>query len=123
MAEDLNGYFSSVFTREDISSLPVPCAKFQENKSDYLRQLILTPVMAAKKIKAMENNKLPGVDGISLILLMELEEKNNIPLARLFNLSLKEVVVPFQWKEANIIPLFKKGSRNMSENYRPLSLT
>ena len=23
MAEDLNGYFSSVFTKEDISSLPV----------------------------------------------------------------------------------------------------
>ena len=36
MVEDLNGYFSSEFTREDISSLPVPDAKFQEVKSDYL---------------------------------------------------------------------------------------
>ena len=27
MAEHLNGYFSSVFTREDISSLPVPDTK------------------------------------------------------------------------------------------------
>ena len=42
---------------------------------------------------------------------------------RVFNLSLKEGVVPFEWKEANIIPLFKKGSRNKSENYRPVSLT
>ena len=30
MAEELNGYFSSVFTTVDISSLPVPDAKFQE---------------------------------------------------------------------------------------------
>ena len=36
MAEDLNGYFRSMFTREDISSLPVPDAKFQEAKSYYL---------------------------------------------------------------------------------------
>ena len=34
MAEDLNGYFSSVFTRKDISALP-PDAKFQVAKSDY----------------------------------------------------------------------------------------
>ena len=54
---------------------------------------------------------------------METVEQINIPLARVFNLSLKEGVVPFEWKEANIIPLFKKGSRNKSENYRPVSLT
>ena len=30
MEEDLNGYFSSVFTKEGISSLPVPDATFQE---------------------------------------------------------------------------------------------
>ena len=55
-------------------------------------------------------------------LLMETVEQISIPLARVFNLSLKEGVVPFEWKEANIIPLFKKGSRNKSENYRPVSL-
>ena len=38
MAEDRNGYFNPVFTREDISSLPVSDAKFQVAKSDYLGQ-------------------------------------------------------------------------------------
>ena len=123
MAEDLNGYFSSVFTKEDISSLPVADAKFQEGKSDYLGQLVVTPELVAKKIKAMKDNKSPGVDGIPPKLLMETVEQISIPLAIVFNMSLKEGVVPFEWKEANIIPLFKKGSRNKSENYRPVSLT
>ena len=123
MAEDLNGYFSSVFTKEDISSLPVADAKFQGAKSDYLGPLVVTPELVAKKIKAMKDNKSPGVDGIPPKLLMETVEQISIPLARVFNLSLKEGVVPFEWKEANIIPLFKTGSRNKSENYRPVSLT
>ena len=77
--------------------------------------------MVVKKIKAMKDNKSPGVDGIHPKLLTV--EQISIPLARVFNLSLKEGVVPFEWKEANIIPLFKNGSRNKSENYRPVSLT
>ena len=55
MAEDLRpGYFSSVFTKEDISSLPVADAKFQGAKSYYLGPLVVTPEMVAKKIKAMK---------------------------------------------------------------------
>ena len=61
MAEDLNGYFSSVFTKEDISSLPVADATFQGAKSDYLGPLVVTPELVAKKIKAMKDNKSPGV--------------------------------------------------------------
>ena len=38
-------------------------------------------------------------------------------------MSLQEGIVPFERKEANIIPLVKKGSRNKLVNYRPVSLT
>ena len=73
MVEDLNKYFSSVFAGDDISSLSIPNAKFQEAKLDYLRQLIVTAEMVENK--AMEDNKLPGVDGIPPKLLMETVEQ------------------------------------------------
>ena len=79
--------------------------------------------MIAKKIKKMKENKSPGVDGIPPKLLKEIVEEINTPLAKLFNLSLEEGIVPSEWKEANITSLFKKGSRNKPENYRPVSLT
>ena len=50
MAENLNDYFSSVFTGEEISALPVPETKFEGRESDNLGQLIVTPKMVATKI-------------------------------------------------------------------------
>ena len=123
MAEVLNEYFSSVFTTEDISSLPVPFTKFEGNKSEHFGQLFVTPEIVAKKIKKIKYNKSPGVDAIPQKLLKEIVEKISTPLAKLFNLSLEEGIVPSEWKEANITPLFKKGSRNKPHNYRPVSLT
>ena len=79
--------------------------------------------MIAKKIKKVKDNKSLGVDGIPPKLLKEIVEQIGTPLAKLFNLSLEEGIVPSEWKEANITLLFKKGSRNKPENYRPVSLT
>ena len=123
VAEALNECFSSVFTTEDISSLPVPVTKFDGNQSDHLGQFFVTPEMIAKKIKKKKDNKSPGVDGIPPKLLKEIVEQISTPLAKVFNLSQEDGIVPSECKEANITPLFKKGSMNKSENYRPVSLT
>ena len=112
-----------MFIREDISTLPVLETKFEGRESDYLGQLIVTPKIVAMKIRDMKINKSPRFDGIPPKLLLEIVEQISIPLAIVFNLSLEEGIVPLEWKEANIIPLFKKGSRNKSENCRPVSLT
>ena len=38
-----------------------------------------------------------------------------IPFATVFNVSLEEGIVPLEWKEANIIPLFKKSDFNIGD--------
>ena len=65
MAEELNMHFSSVFTREDTSSLPALETKFVGTEGDRLWQLVVTPEVVANKIKDMKENKSPGVDGIA----------------------------------------------------------
>ena len=53
----------------------------------------------------------------------EIVDDISVPLAITFNLSIQDGIVPREWKNANIIPVFEKGSRCKSENYRPVSLT
>ena len=110
MAEELNMHFSSVFTREDISSLPVPETKFKGSEGERLGQLVVTPEVIASKLNNMKENKSPGVDGISPKILKETVEQISTPLVHVFIMSLQDGIVPLEWKEANIIiSLFKKG--------------
>ena len=76
--------------------------------------------MITNKIKKMKDNKSPGVDRIPPKLLKEIVEQISTPLAKLFHMSLEEGVVPSEWKEANIMPLFKKELRIKPKNYRPV---
>ena len=56
-------------------------------------------------------------------LLRELADELACPVARIFRQSLDSGVVPEDWRDANVTPLYKKGSRQLAENYRPISLT
>ena len=122
MADALNTYFSSVFTLEDKNNLPVHEPLLADNV-EYLTNMLITPAMIVTKIKKLKDNKSPGIDGITPKLLKEIAEEISVPLAIMLNLSLHEGTVPHEWKHANVVPIFKKGSRCKAENYRPVSLT
>ena len=77
-------------------------------------QLVVTPEVVASIMNKMKENESPGVDGISPKILKETVEQISTPFAHVFNMLLQEGIVPLEWKEANIILLFKKGSRNKS---------
>ena len=70
----------------------------------------------------MKIHKACGIDGISNRLIKCTSKSIFKPLALLFNLPLRNSCFPNCWKEANVIPLFKKGDAKSPSNYRPVSL-
>ena len=44
------------------------------------------------------------------------------PITELLNTSLLSKSFPDLWKQANVLPLHKKGPKNKLNNYRPVSL-
>ena len=112
-ANRLNDYFSSVFTTEDCSNIPVPEQIFKGNLlNEGLLGLEITSKMVEIKLEKLGVNKCPGLDGIHPKLLYELRREIADPLTKIYNCSLLTGIVPSQWREAGVTPLFKKGKKS-----------
>jgi hypothetical protein len=118
MANILNEYFSSVFNR-DVPVRPVRASDIEEKLDD----IVITRRDVTQVIDDLKNGKAPGPDGIGSAILKNLKDALVKPLQKLFQLSVDTGEVPSNWKEAKVIPIFKKGSKGQTSNYRPVSLT
>jgi len=121
-ADLLNDYFASVFTVEDLSNMPKVIG-LNKNLPRIVSNLIIDDSVVHKKLSELNVNKSPGPDQIHPKLLYELRNELAKPLAYLFNLSLEYSIIPQEWRQASVVPLFKKGKKEKCENYRPVSLT
>ena len=71
-------------------------------------------------LKSIDPGKSSGPDEIPgrLLLIGAVHLAN--PLTKL---SIQSSSLPADWKRSNITPIFKKGSKHLPSNYRPISLT
>ena len=118
-AAALNDYFASVFTKEDINSVP-PVVPKQGVLP--LTSVEISPEVVLKKLKALNPNKSTGHDKIHPHFLRQLADCLATPLSILFKKSLCEGAHE-SWCKAIITALFKKGNRDQPDNYRPVSIT
>lgn len=120
-ADILNNYFSSVFVDENLSNIPKPIEMFSGTEG--LSSVLITESVVLDKLKRINVSKSQGPDQLHGKLLYEIRYQLVKPLTKLFNLSLDTGCIPQDWKDADVVPLHKKGSRSKCENYRPVSLT
>jgi hypothetical protein len=88
-----------------------------------LTNIDITEEKFLQAIKCLKKDKTGGEDGIYSSVLMYIGEAITSPLTLVFKKSIETGFIPIDWKNANITPIFKKGSKKNPENYRPVSLT
>jgi len=121
-ATNFNTFFASVFTRENVHEEPKP-DDFRILNGNKCTDILFDDEDVLKLLDKLRANKSPGPDELFPRLLLETKHEIAYPLFVLFRRSLDEAAIPTEWKRANVCPIFKKGNRNLAENYRPLSLT
>ena len=119
-AQVLNDQFVSVFTKEP-SDKPLPSKGASPYSSMPDIDIHCSGVL--KLLKDLNPNKATGPDNLSAQFLKTHADILAPAITLIFQASLHQGILPSQWKDANVVPLFKKGDRSLASNYRPVSLT
>jgi hypothetical protein len=76
-----------------------------------------------EKLGNLRADSAPGPDKIYPRMLKELKYEIADPLCKIFTKSMATGIVPKNWKEAIVTPIYKRGPKAEPGNYRPVSLT
>src|SRR2546425_5338436 len=123
MVKLLNDYFATVFTKEmNVENFEIRETTL-EGDSIKLTDVDITEEKILKALNSVKRNKTEGIDGLNSTLFIECKTGIVLPLKKIFQHSIENSEIPLQWKMANVVPIFKKGSKKDVGNYRPVSLT
>lgn len=117
-ANMFNDYFYSAFNNNVSPELPV----INEFVDCNLSTIRFNSNHVLAKLKGLDITKACGPDKLSPRVLRECCTELAPSLTLLYNRSMQSGVIPKQWREANVVPVHKKGAKECVGNYRPISL-
>lgn len=129
--DECNKYFSSV-GQVLANSILTQSNETQESlannvkiKETPLNSLFISPT-DEEEIKSLimqlDPDSSPGLDNINNRMLKATCNVIAKPLEAIFNLSIRTGVFPQAWKSAAVVPIHKCGSKDLPNNFRPISL-
>jgi hypothetical protein len=81
----------------------------------------MTPERVERCLKNLKDKNCEGPDRMPLRILKDGATVLAKPLSVLFRKIYEKKEIPEQWKVSKVVPLHKKGKKENSENYRPIS--
>ena len=125
IAEMFNNFFANI-GKDLACSIPnVEMSPLEYLKTSFCNSFFISPTTAEEieaEITKLKSSKATGPFSIPVAILKILKTVVSKPLEVLFNASFETGIVPDNFKLANVIPVFKKGSQTCLSNYRPISL-
>ena len=98
---------------------------FYSRKVGLRSRFVLSPVsrhFVTTQLASLDPKKAIGLDSLSSFFLRDGAESVSLPVLHIINISILTETVPESFKEARVVPLFKKGSKLDPGNYRPMSI-
>jgi hypothetical protein len=122
-AQILNEQFCSVFSHRNPPLLKQLCRESLQSPFPDMPDITIGLEGVTKLLRDLKPHKAAGPDQVSPLVLKELHLELAPMLCEIFQKSLSTGVIPADWRMANVVPIFKKGSKHIAANYRPVSLT
>ena len=110
-AEILNNQFHSVYTKEDLSNMPSK----GDSPHPTMDNIHVGVNGVCKLLKGLNVHKATGPDAVPTRFLHDFAAELAPIMTKLFQLSLDTGKVPDDWREASIVPVFKKGERHLAQ--------
>ena len=125
MANGFNEYFTNIGPNlassiDDSNTSFRLFVKPAKSKLDRFKLVSVSRVI--KLLNGLSNCKATGLDKISGRILKVATNSIAPSLTHIFNHGLISNCFPDEWKMARLVPIHKKGPRDLIENYRPISI-
>ena len=117
-AEPFNTFFYDKFSEQSKYDIDI-----NWTDDDILNNIDFCTDKIQNFLSDINPNKACGPDGIPGKVLKYCAANLAYPLSIIFKLSYNSRSLPSEWKQANIVPVHKKGPKDYIENYMPISLT
>ena len=108
-AEILNNQFHSVYTKEDLSNMPSK----GDSPHSTMDNIHVGVNGVCKLLKGLNVHKATGPDAVPTRFLHDFAVELAPIMTKLFQLSLDTGKIPDDWREASIVPVFKKGGASI----------